>query len=247
MSLDLAALRTKLKSKGFQAADVPGSPNAGIYTALFAFAAGRQAGPVIQAIGASAAQHFPAYAMDAVPRIAEFIAQTSHETGDFTRFEENLNYSAQRLAAVWPNRFAVAPKAKVKQPNAAALALGGKPEAIANNVYMRAEEGNIHPGDGWRFRGRGMLQLTFRNNYAAASKRLNLDLTDHPDLAADPATSLLISLDFWQHGKVNACCDCGDFFGARGITNCGSKTPKVPPIGLDDVKKRRDRLMTLFT
>lgn len=246
MSLDLHALRSKLASKGYPARQESEKPDAEVYAALFAFAASRKPDAVITAIGDAAAQYFGRYGMNSGARIAEFVAQTSHETGDYTRFEENLNYSAARLAAVWPNRFAADPKARVKQPNGAAQALGGKPDAIANAVYMRVREGNIHPGDGWRYRGRGMLQLTFRNNYAASAKRLGLDLVDHPELAADPATSLLISLDFWQRGEVNSCCDCGDYYGARGITNCGSRVPKVAPIGLEDVKKRRERLLPLF-
>ncbi|MDO6413851.1 glycoside hydrolase family 19 protein [Sphingomonas sp. BIUV-7] len=114
---------------------------------------------------------------------------------------------------------------------------------MANSVYARPAEGNVAPGDGWRYRGRGMLQLTFRNNYRAAGARLGIDLVAHPELAADPAVSLHIALDFWTRAGVNACCDAGDYFGARGLTNCGSRTPKVAPIGLADVAARRARLL----
>lgn len=240
MDLILAHCRARLAAAGYPARD---ASDVAILIALFAFAAGRIADAVIAAIGAAAARHFPAYGMTSTARIAEFVAQTAHETGGYTRFEENLNYSARGLAATWPGRFAIDPKAKAMAPNAAAFALARRPEAIANTVYARPAEGNVRPGDGWRYRGRGMLQLTFRGNYARAGKRLGLDLVAHPELAADPATSLLIALDFWKRGAVNACCDRGDYFGARGITNCGTPTPKVAPIGLADVAARRGRLL----
>ena len=242
MGYDSGACAARLGAAGFPAA----AGDAGTMIALFAFAAGRKPDPVGAAIGASAAAHFPAYEMNTVNRIAEFVAQTAHETGGYTKFEEGLNYSAQGLANTWPSRFAVDPKAKVKGPNAQAQALARQPEAIANAVYARPEEGNVQPGDGWRYRGRGMLQLTFRDNYKRIGDRLGIDLVGHPDRAADPATSLLIALDFWKHGEVNDCCDCGDWFGARGLTNCGSRTPKVAPIGLDDVAARRARLLTVL-
>jgi len=241
--LRFADIRTRLATHGFPAD--PG--DIAFHAALFAFAAGRAVEAVLRAIGAAAAQHFPAYGMTTPARLAEFVAQTAHETGGYRRFEEDLRYSAAGLARTWPGRFAVDPKAAVKRPNAKALALAGKPEAIANSVYARPAEGNVRPGDGWLYRGRGMLQLTFRNNYAAAGKRLGLDLVAHPELAADPATSLLIALDFWRRAEVNACCDAGDFYGARGLTNCGSRTPNVAPIGVADVAVRRERVMGVLS
>lgn len=210
---------------------------------LLAIAAGRAADGAMRGIAAAAARWFAAYGMTTRARIAEFMGQIAHETGGFARFEEDLRYSARRLAEVWPGRFAADPQAPTKQPNAAARALAGRPEAIANIVYARAEEGNVQPGDGWRYRGRGLLQLTFRNNYRAAGRRLGLDLEARPALAADPATSLLIALDFWKRAEVNACCDRGDWRGARGLTNCGTAVPKATPGGLADVAVRRERVL----
>ncbi len=247
MAIDLAQLRTKLAKGGFVHGVVPGQPDADVYTALFAFAAGHSINPTIEAIGKAAAVYFPQYGMDTANRIAEFVAQTAHETGGYTRFDENLNYGAEGLARTWPNRFAIDPHAAVKQPNAAAQKIAHQPQLIADAVYNRPKEGNTQPGDGWRYRGRGMLQLTFRNNYAAAGKRIGVDLVGHPELAADPAVSLRIALDFWQRCAVNGCCDRGDFYGARGLTNCGSKTPPAPPIGLADVAARRSRLLPLLS
>jgi putative chitinase len=238
----VAPLRIRLAAAGFPA--LCGDPV--LLVALFAFAAGRAADAVLRAIGEAAARHFMAYGMTTPARLAEFVAQTAHETGGYTRFEEDLRYSAAGLARTWPGRFAVDPKAVVKQPNALALRLAGRPEQIANSVYARVREGNTQPGDGWRYRGRGMLQLTFRGNYRAAGARLGLELEVRPELAADPATSLLIALDFWRRAEVNACCDAGDFLGARGLTNAGSRTPEVAPIGLADVARRRGALLEVM-
>jgi len=246
MAIDLVKLRARLASAGYTHPPVPGHPDADVYIALFAFAAGHPANATIEAIGNAAAAYFPQYGMDTANRIAEFVAQTAHETGGYTRFDENLNYGADGLAKTWPNRFAIDPHAAVKRPNALAQQIAHQREAIANAVYNRPNEGNTQPGDGWRFRGRGMLQLTFRNNYAAAGQHIGVDLVSHPDLAADPAVSLHIALDFWKRSAVNDCCDHGDFYGARGLTNCGSKTPPAPPIGLADVAARRERLLPLF-
>jgi len=239
--LDSAA--KALASRGFP---IRSSEAEAFYTALFAFAAARAADAVLRAIGAAGARYFPRYGIDTPARLAEFVAQTAHETGGYRRFEEDLRYTAAGLARTWPGRFAVDAAAPTKRPNALAIRLAGKPEAIANTVCARPRKGNVLPGDGWRYRGRGMLQLTFRNNYAAAATRLGLDLVARPELAADPATSLLIALDFWVRAGVNACCDAGDYRGARGLTNTGSRTPKVAPIGLEDVAKRRARLLEVL-
>lgn len=82
-------------------------------------------------------------------RMAAFIAQVGHESGQLTRMVENLNYSADRLRAVWPNRFDAALAAQVAR----------KPEQIADIVYA-GRMGNTLPGDGWKYRGRGLIQLT---------------------------------------------------------------------------------------
>lgn len=232
------------RSAPFHAAEV--ARDAAALLILLATAAGRGADAAMRAIAAAAARHFAGYGLVTRARVAEFIGQVAHETGGFARFEEDLRYSAARLAEVWPGRFAIDPRAPAKQPNAAAHALAGRPEALAEQVYARPEEGNVRPGDGWRYRGRGLLQLTFRNNYLAAGLRLGLDLVGNPDLAADPATSVPIALDFWARAGVNACCDRADWRGARGLTNCGTATPKVAPVGLEDVARRRARVLALL-
>src|SRR5512137_1464556 len=105
-------------------------------------------------------------------RIASFLAQTAHESGGYTMLTENLNYRSATLAACWPNRFAVLgpDKKPIKEngknvPTAVANAIAGKPELIANLVYgSRMGNGPAESGDGWAFRGRGLKQLTGRDN-----------------------------------------------------------------------------------
>lgn len=104
-------------------------------------------------------------------QLANFLGQMAHESSNFTRMRENMNYSAQRLSEVWPSHFAKDPKAKMKVPNELAKSLHFKPEAIANYVYADKNRsagyklGNIQDGDGWLFRGNGPLQTTGRNNH----------------------------------------------------------------------------------
>ena len=210
------------------------------YLPLFQRLAASTANPeVVKAMARSFAAHAPAYGQDASkPRIAEFVAQIANETGGFRVFEENLNYSAARLSQVWPSRFPRNPVGG--QISAASIA--HKPEQIANIVYARQKEGNTQPGDGWRYRGRGALQLTFRNNYRRFGQLLGIDLEGNPDLAADPATSVLIALAFFKAGNVNRYIDAGNFKAARGITNAGD--PNYPnPIGLADVAALRAKAL----
>jgi putative chitinase len=116
-------------------------------------------------------------------QLAHILGQCHHESAGFKADSENLNYSAQGLAGTFPNRYAVDPKAKVKVPNALALKLSRKPEAIANNVYSsRMGNGDEKSGDGWKFRGRGALQLTGKDNYRAFTTFIKEDCIANPDL-----------------------------------------------------------------
>jgi putative chitinase len=198
---------------------------------LFQHLASPQAKPEdVAAMAASFAAHAPAFGQDASkPRIAEFVAQIANETGGFRVFNENLNYSASRLRQVWPNRVSAALAAQIAH----------NPEAIANVVYQRTSMGNTHPGDGWRYRGRGALQLTFRNNYRLFGLHLGIDLEGNPDLAADPAVSVQIALEFFKVGHVNAAIDRGDFREARRITNGAA-------LGLESVATLRAKALQIL-
>ncbi|AGH48779.1 glycoside hydrolase family protein [Sphingomonas sp. MM-1] len=204
-----------------------GVPGPITMTALLAFVAGRAADDAIRAMGAMLAKQAAGYGMTTPERLAEFVAQICNETGGFRRFVENLNYSAEAIQRTWPSRFPTL---------ASAAPFARNPEKLANRVYDRASEGNTQPGDGWRYRGRGALQLTFRGNYRRFGQALGLPLEDAPDLAANPATSVLIALHFWRLGKVNDAVDAHDYRRARRIANGGY-------IGLEEVARLRVRAL----
>lgn len=177
------------------------------YAALFAHMGAPRPYAVI--LGASAAEHFPAYRIEGL-RLAHWLAQFGHESQSFSKFEENLRYTAGRLCAVWPSRF---PTLAAAQPFA------NNPEALANKVYGN-RLGNNHPGDGWRYRGRGP-GLTGRANYAACEIRTGIHLVDFPDLAADPRYFVPIACDFWAQARCNESADLDDLPGITLKINGG--------------------------
>jgi len=132
-----------------------------------------------------------------------FLAQCAHESGGFKRFSENLNYSAAALIRAWPTRFptwAIADHYATKAP------------AIANRAYAdRMGNGNEQSGDGWKYRGRGLIQLTGRANYGAAGDALRLPLVTEPDIAETPSAASQIAAWFWYSKGCNALADAGDF------------------------------------
>lgn len=136
------------------------------------------ASKIQQAVGCSAAvaarwteplaTSFRVFSITTPKRAAAFLAQVGHESGGLSTVVENLNYSAQGLANIWPGRYSVNPKARPLVPNQLARALERKPQAIANNTYAgRMGNGPEASGDGWRYRGRGPIQNTGKA-YAAA-------------------------------------------------------------------------------
>ena len=156
-------------------------------------------------------------------RMAAFIAQVGHESGQLTRMVENLNYSADRLQAVWPKRF--------DSPLAAQVAR--KPEQIANIVYG-GRMGNALPGDGWKYRGRGLIQLTGASNYRAAGAALGLDLVNHPELVEQPETAALVAGWFWQSNGLNELADSGQFAKITRTIN-GGLTGQADRVALRDL------------
>ena len=172
-------------------------------------------------------------------RIAGFLSQCAHESGGFERLQENLNYSADGMAGVWPRRFAVlGPDGKpVKkdgknQPNKFALALHRKPEMIANVVYSsRMGNGPVESGEGWLYRGRGLKQLTGKDNHRACGAGLGVDLVANPDLLLEPVYAARSAAWFWANNKCNIFADAGDIEGLTKKINGGL-------IGIDDRKKR---------
>ncbi|HCR9777978.1 glycoside hydrolase family 19 [Pseudomonas aeruginosa] len=141
-------------------------------------------------------------------RAAAFLAQVGHESGQLTRLVENLNYSARGLAATWPSRYLGADG----QPNALAQRLARNPRAIANNAYAsRNGNGDEASGDGWRYRGRGLLQITGRSNYRAAGAGLGQPLEAEPELLEQPEWAALSAAWWWSTHGLNDLADRGEF------------------------------------
>lgn len=177
-------------------------------------------------------------------RVAAFLAQTSHESGGYTMLTENLNYRAATLAACWPNRFAVlgADKKPIKEngklvPTAVANSIAGKPEFIANLVYSsRMGNGPAESGEGWKFRGRGLKQLTGKFNYEKCGSSLGVDLVGNPDLLLEPMYAARSAGWFWKSNSLSTFADKGDLEGMTKRINGGL-------IGYAERKAKYDKVL----
>jgi putative chitinase len=157
-----------------------------------------------------------------LPHAAAFLAQMSHESGCFSRFEENLNYSADGLARTWPNRYAVNPKAAVKVPNSLARSLHRRPQAIANLTYAnRGGNGPEASGDGWKYRGRGPKQITLKSNYLAYFAAAGLPTDADPDLLLQEHYGADAAGWFWESNRLGRFVDSGDDAGLSRAINGG--------------------------
>ncbi|HBO5407499.1 TPA: glycoside hydrolase family 19 protein [Pseudomonas aeruginosa] len=166
--------------------------------------AGHRAGFFVPALNVAMER----FGITAPVRVAAFLAQVGHESSQLTRLVENLNYSAQGLAATWPSRY----RGADGKPNALALNLARHPQAIANNTYAsRNGNGDEASGDGWRFRGRGLLQITGRKNYRAAGAGLGLPLEAEPELLEQPEHAARSSAWWWAAHGLNGLADSGRF------------------------------------
>jgi putative chitinase len=150
-------------------------------------------------------EELPKFAIVTPARVAGFISQCQHESADFTILTENLNYSAKGLRGIFGKYFT---------NDAVAKQYERKPEMIANCVYAnRMGNGNEASGDGWTFRGRGIVQLTGRANYTQCSRDLFGDdtLVEDPDVVSTtPAYAILTACWFWHKNRLNDICDRGD-------------------------------------
>lgn len=137
-------------------------------------------------------------------RIRAFLAQVGHESGQLSAVVENLNYSAKALRSVFGKYF---------KTDAEAEQYARKPEAIANVVYAnRMGNGDTESGDGWKYRGRGLIQLTGKNNYDKATNEmyalpLGVDFVDEPDLLATPEYAAQSAAWYWETNGLNALAD----------------------------------------
>lgn len=158
------------------------------------------------------------FEIDTELRVAAFLAQVSHESARFRKTAENLNYSAEGLAKVWPSRFAD----MTGGPTETAKRIARRPEDIANIAYAgRMGNGTAGSGDGWRYRGRGLIQITGREMYGLCGEGLGLDLIANPEMLEAPLYAALSAGWYWQHKRLNRYADKGDIRGMTRIINGG--------------------------
>jgi putative chitinase len=162
-------------------------------------------------------QTFAKYDINTALRQAAFIGQCQHESNNFRTLEENLHYSADGLMRTWPSRF---PSANVAEQYA------NNPEKIANKVYA-GRMGNTEEGDGWKFHGRGLIQLTGRENYDNCGKGIGAVLADKPQLLVEPYYACMSAGWFWNKKGLNDLADAEDYTTMTKRINGGT-------LGLDD-------------
>jgi putative chitinase len=143
---------------------------------------------------------FVKYNISTTQRQACFIGQCQHESNNFRTLEENLYYSAAGLMHTWPSRF---PNTNVAEQFA------NNPEKIANKVYA-GRFGNVEEGDGWKYRGRGLIQLTGRESYANCGASIGVNLIEQPVLLVTPKLACLSAGWFWNKKNLNALADIDD-------------------------------------
>lgn len=164
----------------------------------------------------------PKYEINTVNRVAGFIAQCSHESVGFTVLHENLNYSADGLNKIFPKYFIKAGRD--------ANAYARQPEKIANIVYAsRMGNGDTASGDGWRYRGRGVIQLTGKDNYTNFGKSIHLTAAETSDYLETKRGALESACWYWKTNGLNATADAQDIVAMTKKINGGT-------IGLEDRK-----------
>ena len=167
-------------------------------------------------------QLLPDYEINTAQRIAAFIAQCSHESAGFTALKENLNYKAATLRKIFPKYFPTddLANAYANMPN--------KQEAIANRVYAsRMGNGDEHSGDGYRYCGRGLIQLTGKTNYQSFADSLEMNVEDVPEYLATFEGAAQSACWFWESNNLNQWADKGDIVTLTKRINGGT-------IGLED-------------
>lgn len=178
----------------------------------------------------------PKYGITTPRRVAHFISQCAHESNNFNSLEENLNYSEKSLLAVFGRYFGPAPKR-----NAAEYARN--PEKIANYVYQdefrSSKMGNTKAGDGWLFRGRGLKQLTGRENYTNFGKSVNMTAEQAAAYVATEKGAIESAAWFWNNKKLNSIADTDDVTKMTKIINGGN-------IGLADRQARYSKAMSVL-
>jgi len=165
----------------------------------------------------------PLWQINTVERVAGFIAQCGHESAGFKVLSENLNYSADALNKIFPKYFVKAGRD--------AQAYHRQPEKIANVIYAnRMDNGDTNSGDGWRFRGGGLIQLTGRHNYTQFAKAVEMSVEEAVNYVRTKKGAIDSACWFWDTNNINKYCDAGDIVGMTKRINGGT-------IGLEDRKK----------
>lgn len=162
------------------------------------------------------------YGVTTKERMAAFLATTLHESKGFKKMRESLDYTATRLLVVFPTRI-------TNLAHAQRLIEKGQ-VAIGDTVYGGRYGNGKNNGDGYRYRGGGLIQLTFKDNYKETGQRIKVDLLNHPEKITEPETAVKAAFDFWATRQINAPADRGDITTVRLLVNGGS-------IGLAEVKQ----------
>lgn len=175
-------------------------------------------------------EYLPQFEIDTIERVSHFLANCAHESSDFKILQENLNYSKDRLLAVFPKYF----------NNSNSDKYANKPIAIASRIYAnRMGNGAEESKEGWRFRGRGLIQLTGKNAYNSFSKYIGKPLEDTCNYLLTKEGALLGSLFFWKTTNINKIADTTDVQKVRRAVNGGL-------IGISDVTARYNTIKKIL-
>jgi putative chitinase len=178
--------------------------------------------PYVKNWHSALSQLFPDYEINTPRRIAAFVAQCAHESGNFMVLQENLNYRWQTLRKIFPKYF---PTDEIAQRYAS---MPNRQEAIANKVYAnRMANGPEESGDGFRYRGRGLIQLTGRENYTWFAASLEITPEEATEYLSTFEGAAQSACWFWETNKLNQWADKGDIVTLTKRINGGT-------IGLDD-------------
>ena len=173
----------------------------------------------------------PEYDINTPQRVAAFLAQCAHESGGFIFLKENLNYKAASLRKVFPKYF---------PDDATAAEYANKPEKIANRVYAnRMGNGDENSGDGWRYCGRGLIQLTGKNNYTFFAASLDIPVEEASEYLQTFEGAVQSACFFWEQNKLNQWADNGDILTLTKRINGGT-------IGLEDRKNHYEHALHIF-
>lgn len=176
-------------------------------------------------------QLLPDYEINTPQRIASFMAQCTHESGDFVFLKENLNYKAASLRKVFPKYFPT---------DELAAQYANKPEKIANRVYAnRMSNGDEASGDGFKFCGRGLIQITGKDNYTWFAASLQISTDEASEYMQTFEGAAQSACWFWETNNLNRFADSGDFEHMTKVINGGT-------IGLDDRVARYQKAMKIF-